>query len=183
MRFVLEFHFSSESEAFLQSLMQQLKELGLPRNLLEKGVTPHLTLFTDESLSVIKIGELDKLVASQQSFSLTLSSLGTFANEQGVLFLSPMVDKHLLEFHQAVHDCCEDSSDEVELLYKPGRWVPHITLGTKYSREQLAKALGGLELSLPREVKVSRLALVKYPVPLELLETWLFKTSQTNKGI
>jgi hypothetical protein len=58
MRFVLELHFSSESEAFLVGLMQNLRELGLPSNLLEKGVTPHLTLFTDESLSVIKISEL-----------------------------------------------------------------------------------------------------------------------------
>jgi hypothetical protein len=52
MRFVLGLHFSSESEKFLLGLMQQLKDLGLPSNLLEKGVTPRLTLFSDEFIVV-----------------------------------------------------------------------------------------------------------------------------------
>jgi 2'-5' RNA ligase len=89
------------------------------------------------------------------------------------LFLSPIVDKRLLEFHETVHGYCEDSSDEVGLLYKPGQWVPHITLATKYSREQVARAVEGLALSLPREVRVSSLALVEYPA-LKVLKRWNF---------
>jgi putative transposase len=46
---------------------------------------------------------------------------------------------------------------------------------SKLSKEQLAQAVERLELNLPLEIGVSRLALVKYPTPVQLLKTWVFE--------
>ncbi|MGL4608372.1 MAG: 2'-5' RNA ligase family protein [Trueperaceae bacterium] len=172
MAYVLELQFSPEDEVFILHLMQQLKELNLPSNLLEKNVPPHLTLFTDEFLTAIKMNKLAELLEHTKAFALMLASLGTFSNEHGVLFLAPVVQQNVLEFHKRVHACCEPSSD-LGQLYTPGRWVPHITLATKYSREQLAKAVVGLEVSLPKAIHVSKLVLVDYS-NLTALKHWLF---------
>jgi 2'-5' RNA ligase len=89
--------------------------------------------------------------------------------------LKEMVSQALLDFHQAVYSCVNQSEYQLHPLYVPGRWVPHITLATKLSKEQLAQAVERLELNLPLEIGVSRLALVKYPTPLQLLKTWVFE--------
>ncbi len=175
MSFVLELHFDSPSEKVVKSLMQQLKEMGLPSNLLEKSVAPHLTLLSSETmLHQDSLEKLDKWLEAQPSFSLTALSLSTFANQEGVLFLGILVNQSLLNLHKSVYDCVSQSHYSLNSYYVPGRWVPRITLATKYSKEQLAQAVKELELTLPLELRVASLELVKYPAPLKSLKTWLF---------
>ncbi len=177
MGFVLELQFDPSSERFIKSLMQQLKDRGLPSNLLEKSVSPHLTLLSSETLLELDtLEKLAELLESQKAFSLSAVSLGTFANEQGVLFLGAVMNQDLLNFHQSVYTCLTNDGYELSSYYMPGCWVPHITLAAKFTREQLAQAFEKLELNLPAEMVVSRLALVKYPAPVERLQTWQFNT-------
>ncbi len=88
MSFVLELQFDLPSEKFVGSLMQQLENMGLPSNLLERSVLPHLTLLIDETLpGQAVLGKLDEVFEKQDTFQLKAISLGTFANKHGVLFL------------------------------------------------------------------------------------------------
>jgi 2'-5' RNA ligase len=178
MSFVLELQFDLSSETFVTEVMQQLKDSGLPSNLLEKSVSPHLTFLASETmLDKRTLEKLDKLLESQTALLLSAVSLGTFVNEQGVLFLGVVVNQALLDIHFSVYDCVIQSSPQLNPYYVPERWVPHITLATGLTREQLAQAVERIELTLPVELGVSRLALVRYPAPLELLKTWTFATS------
>lgn len=163
MSLVLELHFATESEEFVLNLMRQLKDMELPSNLLEKSVPPHLTLLAAKSFPESMMASLDDVLAKVKRFSIKLVSLSTFANDNGVLFLGAVVDKNLLAIHETVHACYETANDDCDPYYLTARWVPHVTLATKYTREQLAKAMGGLELSLPVTLNVSGVALVEYP--------------------
>jgi 2'-5' RNA ligase len=176
MSYVLELQFESTSEVFVTNLMRQIKELGLPSNFLEKAVPPHLTLLASGTrLNQGDLEKLELLLEWQSAFSLSAVSLGTFANEQGVLYLGVVVSQMLLEFHSSIYDCLDSAFHPLHPYYLPGRWVPHLTVVSGLSREQLAVAVAGLELGLPVELSVSRLALVKYPAPLEQLKSWTLK--------
>jgi 2'-5' RNA ligase len=175
MAFNLELRFGAASEAFVKHLMQRLKDVGLPSNLLEKSVSPHLTLLSSETkLAESTLEKLDKRLKDQETFSLGAVSLSTFANEQGVLFLGVSVPRTLLDFHVSIHEQVDQNAYQLRPLYLPDRWVPHVTLATQFSKVQLAQAVERLELTLPVKLEVSRLAYVKYPAPLELLKAWSF---------
>jgi 2'-5' RNA ligase len=173
MSYVLEVQFEPTTEVFVKDLMRQLKGLQLPSNFLEKAVPPHLTLLASGiRLNPATLEKLSGLFERQSMFSLSAVSLGTFANEQGVLYLGVSVNKMLLEFHQAIYDCLDSVDQPLHPYYLPGRWVPHLTIVSGLNREQLGVAVAGLRLDLPVELSVSRLALVKYPAPLEQLKSW-----------
>jgi 2'-5' RNA ligase len=149
--------------------------MGLPSNLLEKSVSPHLTFLASETmLSQNTLEKLDRILEYQVPFSLSAVSLSTFMNEQNILFLGVIVSQLLLDFHQSIYAQVSQSDQQLNSYYPPGRWVPHITVATQLNKEQLARAMARLELTLPVELRVSGLALVKYPAPLELLKTWTF---------
>jgi 2'-5' RNA ligase len=174
MAFVLELQFDSPSEMLIKGLMQQLGEIGLPSNLLTKNVSPHLTLLSSETLlDASTLEKLDKLLESQTMLSLHAVSLGTFANEQGVLCLGVVATFALLAFHQSVHACVPHKDYQPHLYYLPDRWVPHITLATNLTKAQMGEAVAKLELTLPQGLRVSHLALVRYPAPLKLLKSWV----------
>lgn len=173
MGYVLELQFDSPSEAFVKNSMQRIKDMGLPSNFLEKSITPHLTLLSSETmLSDECINDLDKLLGKRDSFSLQAVSLGTFANEQGVLFLGVTVTRKLLDFHRSVYSCVSQHEHQLHPYYIPDRWIPHVTVASQLKREQLAQVVARLELLLPQELFVPSLALVKYPSPLERLKSW-----------
>jgi hypothetical protein len=105
MSFVLELRFNTESELLIHSLMQQLVELDLPSNLLEKSVSPHLTFLSAKTMPESVLSHLDDALADFGSFLMTLVSLSTFLNQEGVLFLGAIVSQPFLKLHETVYAC------------------------------------------------------------------------------
>jgi 2'-5' RNA ligase len=57
---------------------------------------------------------------------MSLSGLGAFPGNGTVLWAVPIVTRDLLARHQAIQTALPDL--KVDAHYRPGAWVPHVTL-------------------------------------------------------
>ena len=72
----------------------------------------------------------------KEKVRLDFQTVGTFINTQ-TLFYSPSVTEELLELHSDHHRNFASFIDDEELVYLPGKWVPHCTLANRLSEEKL----------------------------------------------
>lgn len=95
---------------------------------LRLGYAPHLTLavVADAEASA----DIERLVfaaiGSWDALPLTLAGFGVFPAPSPVLWLAPVVTRRLLARHQAL--CTALAPHTIDPHYRPGAWVPHVTL-------------------------------------------------------
>jgi 2'-5' RNA ligase len=122
-----------------------LKDAGLPNALLEQGAAPHVTLvFGEEPRVDALVKSLTGVLRGQPALEVMFASLATFANENGVLFLGPIVNRELLGLHEAVHASFADHASALHPYYTSGRWVPHctLTMNPKYTTKHIKAGPG-----------------------------------------
>lgn len=170
MPYSLQCHFDDATDRHIRRIWSDLKEAGLPSRPIDSGFFPHLTFILGESDSP---NELQDILLSaetiQQEFGILFTSLSTFANDAGVIFLGPVVTSDLLDIHQKLWMIFQKAFLSVNPFYVPHRWFPHCSLATRLSRDQADDAFGVLSaLDLPFSARCISLNLVKYPESLLL---------------
>ncbi|WNB91272.1 2'-5' RNA ligase family protein [Bacillus sp. NEB1478] len=114
---------------------EKLKEASVS----QYEMKPHVTLATHEELDVKTFQDkMNKYFQRERSIPLFYPSLGMFLNS-GTLFLAPTKDRVLTEFHNRYHDHFKEWVNP-KSLYAPGQWVPHCTIASHLSHENLVKA-------------------------------------------
>ena len=111
--------------------------------MLEQGERPHVTIsgFADaDPGDVTRILRTLANVTPPPPFSF--ESLGTFSNKEGVVFLAPVINRPLLLFHDLLHKQLKGHVKRVHTYYSPAHWVPHCSVGTKLSRQDVADVIG-----------------------------------------
>ena len=141
MDFAILLYFDQETEKTIASWTQRLVDAGVNDTLLAMKMRPHLTVAEMDAEDVAPLeAAVDSLADQIPRLELKLASLGLFPNEAGVLFLAPIVEEPLLDFHRLVHKKLAPLSDAFSPLYEEKNWVPHCTLALELDNEQFSTA-------------------------------------------
>jgi 2'-5' RNA ligase len=122
----------------------------------------HITIASYTAVPEQKmIDDLTSFYKLAKRIRMDLATLGMFL-KSGTLFISPVLTRELLDFHQAHHTAFGSFDDELDSVYHPDNWVPHCTIASRLHGESLAKAFSYCSEKLaPRKAIISELALLK----------------------
>ena len=172
MQAVLQLFFDEATDTFFRSLWQKVKAAGLPNLLLERGATPHITLSFGDDVNLNNlIPSLTGVLGEKPALELTFASLSTFANENGVIFIAPVVTRSLLDLHRDVQEVMSNHVS-TSAYSQVGRWFPHCTLTMRLSPPQLLEGFTLLDdLQLPVSGQGVQVSLLEFP-SLKEVASW-----------
>jgi len=153
------FIFDQESEKALRDVWQVVAQAGGSNTMLGLDYPPHLTLFMAEGLDMegMKAG-FKRLASTTLPLEITLTSLGVFPGEFGVLYIAPVVSRELLDLHASYYSLVARYSDKPSNNYRTEEWGPHITIGYGLSPEALGAAVTALmRVKLPKKARIAGL--------------------------
>lgn len=124
---------------------------------------PHISYHVSSSYDVEKVRTVMQVFARHISpFRVRCCGLGVFTGPLPVLYIPIVRSPQLAEFQDELWHQVTKTSGDVEFLYRPARWVPHITL----ARADLTqKALGAIvrklcAMELNQQLTINNLALI-----------------------
>ncbi|WP_164522207.1 2'-5' RNA ligase family protein [Halocella sp. SP3-1] len=164
MPYVIELFFDKESEKEIRKLWTFLDEQGINVDMLNINSTPHISIsaFEDVKLDLLK-DKMKSFIKDLSSFNIKLENIGTFPNNNGVIFLGVVVTQKLLYIHKKIHDLINEYKNVQAPYYLPEKWIPHCTLGINLSKEKVSEGIKQLiEKYEPMTVKVKSIAIVEY---------------------
>jgi len=135
-----------------------------------QGAVPHLSLAVWETVDPGLIQpRLDRFAGIAAPPPLHLTSLGLFGGANAVLFLAPAPSATLLAYHAAFHQEFADLVAQCWPFYRPGRWVPHVTLAGGLDATAIGAAAAAIAPGwAPVEARAVALGLIRFR-PVELL--------------
>lgn len=134
------------------------------------GAVPHLSLaiYDDFDLEA-GIARLGAFAAAVAPLPLRLAGLGVFAGVSHVLFAAPVVTEALLALHRRFHDEFAPPGAACHAHYRPGAWVPHVTLALNLTGAQLQAGVAAIAPRwTPFETELTAVRLIRYH-PVETL--------------
>jgi 2'-5' RNA ligase len=135
------------------------------------GVRPHLSLAVYDALAPHRLpARLDAFARALSPLAIGFANIGIFVNgAAATIFLGPVADRALLALHEAFHRAFADCLKGCIAHYRPGRWVPHLTLAQDVDLAVLPAAVANLAGALrPAAGRLDVLSVVRY-LPVELL--------------
>ena len=170
MPYAAELELDPQAAAIAIAAMQHLEHhpgVETPHAL---GAPPHLSLAVWEVIDPDRLRpRLDEFARTLVPPPLRLSSLGLFGGANAVLFLAPAPSRALLALHAAFHQELADLDPQCWPYYRPGRWVPHVTLASGLDATAIGTATAAIAPGwAPIEATVTALSLIRFR-PVELL--------------
>lgn len=111
------------------------------------GSVPHVSLAVYDDFVLGKLpDDLAAFAKTLSALPLKLVNLGIFTGSRNVLFAAPVVTEQLLAIHQRFHQTFTTVGSCSE-HFRPGAWVPHVTLAMNMSLEILPDCVGELPRS------------------------------------
>ncbi|WP_371259206.1 2'-5' RNA ligase family protein [Bradyrhizobium sp. WSM1743] len=109
-------------------MWRKLAADGIDADRCQLGYAPHITLaiYPDEAPLNRLRNALEETCRNWEALPVCLSGLGAFPGDGAVLWAVPVVTAELLARHQAIQTALPDL--KVHAHYRPGAWVPHVTL-------------------------------------------------------
>ncbi|MBW6400206.1 2'-5' RNA ligase family protein [Roseomonas sp. HJA6] len=128
MPYAVTLRLDAEAAAPIEAMWRALADAGLHEDSLALGYPPHVTLtIHPDGVDAERIGAaMARCAASWDAIDLRIAGFGIFAAPVPVLYLAPVVTSTLLMRHQALAEALSDLPGDPH--YRPGAWVPHITL-------------------------------------------------------
>jgi hypothetical protein len=159
--------FDEPSESALRGVWQALADAGLPSFMLGIDYPPHLTLLLAEEMDVPRLrATIHDWARDMQPFDLSFPALSLFRGAgEGVIYLSPLVNRHLLDVHESFWTAALPSLRRVPEYYRPGLWVPHVTIGFNIPRDQAMRSMEALwNVQSPTTARVAGVQFGAYAV-------------------
>lgn len=157
-------YFDKETDAAIRRLWQMIEDAGLPSRMLSMAYPPHMTILVCEDSNLEAVREtLSEFIAHQPPIEVEFHSLGVFATPDGVIYLSPVATQHMLAFHEALWAIIEPYSQQPKDLYRPGSWVPHITLDVEVPHDKIGAVIETLlQAELPKKGLLTSLFMAEF---------------------
>lgn len=90
---------------------------------------PYLALSVLDDPSAEEVArEIHPLAAASSGLEIGVSGFGIFPGEQPVIYASVLLSDPLLNLHRAVFEALGAFREAIRPTYRPGNWMPHITL-------------------------------------------------------
>src|SRR6266581_2354168 len=139
MAHALEVFFDPASEAVVNELWDRLEAAGLPSlaTRTHRRHRPHVTLAVAQRIETARLLDVGRCLAVAH-LDITLHSPAVFPRN-GVLYLSVVPTRALLQLHEQVHAALDGSLVAPWGTYSVDAWVPHCTLAQELSAGQLAR--------------------------------------------
>lgn len=171
MRVALSLWFDEQLEGRVREVWGQLSSNGIDSPLYDGRFRPHVTVGVWETESLERLTDDAAAWAKKTAaFHLQFRSIGLFPGDEGVVFLSPIVDHTLLAAHEELSTLTSRHGTLVSLYYRLGVWIPHCTLAWQVAPKQCIEA-ARICMScgcLPLEGKVTAVGIIKTPSEVEL---------------
>jgi hypothetical protein len=119
---------------------------------------PHLTLAALRSYDLAAVTSALGAEAASEPLPLRFDALGAFRRTR--CWLAPAVSADLVERQRAVVAAVEGTGADLHRHYRPGDWVPHLTLAPRLHLEQLPQVAAAVYDILPLSATAVRTALV-----------------------
>jgi 2'-5' RNA ligase len=134
------------------------------------GDVHHISLAVNEDLPVEPfVAELEQFAAGVSPIVVQLAHLGVFPGVPSVLFLGPVMTKELFALHHRFHSAFASFAGACGGHYRPGRWVPHVTLAMNAEPASLREAIAEtMEHWKPASARFDAIRLIRFP-PVETI--------------
>ncbi len=128
MPYAVTLRLDAEAAAPVETMWRALAAAGLHEDSLALGYPPHVTLtIHPDGVDVPRLTDaVERCAAGWDAVPLRIAGFGVFAAPVPVLYLAPVVTPALLLCQQALAEAL--SGLPCDPHYRPGVWVPHITL-------------------------------------------------------
>lgn len=135
---------------------------------LRLGYPPHLTLavLPDEAPVAAIEAAVSRAVEGWTALSTVLAGFGVFPGTPAVVWAAPVVTEALLARHAAL--CAAVAPLGLHPHYRPGQWVPHVTLSQAAAAPARAIEVVAARWEGPIPVRLGRVELVRFP-PVTIL--------------
>jgi 2'-5' RNA ligase len=128
MAFAITLRFDPESASRVAGLWRALATEGIDTDRDRLGYAAHITLAVcpDGAATERSAAALARLAGTWRPLPVTLSGFGVFPKPESILWAAPVVTAELLACHAELHAAL--SGLPAHPHYRPGAWMPHVTL-------------------------------------------------------
>ncbi len=154
----------SESENAVRSMWEKLRDENITSYMLDNEVRPHMTLAIYDEIDIsAHLKRFREFVKEYSPVSFSMSTVGTFLEPPGTLFLAPTVTHRLMNLHSSFHSLFHDLEHSLSEYSLPGRWFPHITLALRLDRDTVCKAMHTvLETPIPEHSVIEEVGIGEF---------------------
>lgn len=152
--------FDPRTEHAVRRLWQRLESEGV-RTLLSHTHghhVPHLSYAVLRSYHVEKVYDAVDLLPDEGPMALHFDALGMFRRSR--CWLVPAVTSDIAARQERVVEAVESTGADLHKHYRPGVWVPHLTLAPRIRLEQLPLLAAAVYDVLPLTATVEAAALI-----------------------
>lgn len=151
-----------EKNEHLEKLNDYLKKFGIDYT----DNYFHITLAGFESDNEdYLIEKVKEFASTHKPFKITLAHLGTFLNDDNIIFLAPQYSKRLYNYYKNLkHIVCANKDIILSPFYKSKIWAPHCSLAYKIDREKYYNIFNNMTnlVELPFEVTATKIDIYEY---------------------
>lgn len=173
--YAVEVYLDPESAAIVSRTWGRLADAGISRSMLREGYRPHWSLAVSKDLDVDGLArDMDMFVAKWEPLPVTLSSIGVFPTDEGVLYYGVVVTHDLVQRHAEFFELFPKHAENLREYYLPGNWVPHCTLAYWLPIDELGNAMKiARETPLPIRCRTVEIAIVDFPPDrCNMIQSW-----------
>jgi 2'-5' RNA ligase len=162
MPYAITLRLDSPSALAIETMWHILDEAGFDAKGPRIAYPPHVTLaiFPDDTPEEPLVACVEWCSAEWTALPFNLSGFGVFPGPSPILWAAPVVTAALLARHAEVHAALPGL--DADAHYRPGAWVPHITLTTT-ANDPGAAIFALLSSWQPVSGLLDRLDLVRFP--------------------
>lgn len=163
--YAVELLFDPEAEGAVFDVWRAIRDRTGSSVLFDLAGRPHVTLAVHGERDAPQLDRAVRAFAAPP-LPFDLASAGTFPGDEGVAFLAPVVTEALLGLHARWHAGSPGSHE----VYRPGRWVPHCTVGILLEGPARSEALEIARRALPISGRFAEITLIRFERALRPVE-------------
>jgi 2'-5' RNA ligase len=162
--YAVELSFDRATDAVVRRVWDELAREGVNDFMAGFGVHPHISLAVFDELMVDEADpQIAEFARRLVPLPVTLSSIGVFAGDAGVVFFGAVVTDELLATHAEIHRRLKPLGRGAWSYYDRGEWVPHCTLAMDLPADRIPHAVEiARRTLLPLRGTLERVSLVKF---------------------
>lgn len=162
--YAIELYFDPALENQVLKAWNVLARRQISTQLIEIESRPHVTLFSIPAIEPTRLESVIKTFASKQEpLQLSFSIVGSFGNDNNVLFLAPTPSVALLQFQSQLCESIKKEGIELGEEYRADNWIPFCSVAQEVPKARMAEAFCVLrELKLPVTGYAMDIGLVEY---------------------
>ena len=160
--YLISVYFDDKANKILQRNIDQIAKASGNDFMQAHRVPPHMTISAIEARNVeVLVPAFRKLENSLTEGRIQFVSVGQLFPY--VIYAAPVLNDYLWELSAKAYDVFKEIPETtVSQVYRPGNWLPHVTLGKTLNKEQMMEAFKSMQESFqPFEAIITEIGLAK----------------------